>query len=185
MIDLRIQQQFGTIGLDITPFHYDLSITHADLEIQQKPAEISLQQPAATLEIDNTPARESLGYYGIAAQKQVNDQEAKEACDKGISRIVSEGDQFRDLSNKASVAKIVTKDDEPQQKKIQIACIRPIQITVTENPVECQVETGGVSVSATMGTIQGELQYGSAHAYMEQNPYIQFYTVGSIYDGSK
>ena len=34
----------------------------------QQLAEITLEQPAATLDINMTPARESLGYCGIAAE---------------------------------------------------------------------------------------------------------------------
>ncbi|KLU65883.1 hypothetical protein DEAC_c19190 [Desulfosporosinus acididurans] len=182
MIDLQIQQQFGQIGLTITPLQYNLTVNQADLELQQSPAEIFLQQPAATLEIDNTPARESLGYYGMAAEQQIAGQDAKRACEAGISRIVLEGDLFSNLSQKASVAKIVSDAAAPRQKKLQIACTQPIQISVTSQSVECQAQMGGVSVNVTPGTVEGEVQYGSVQAYMEQNPYIHFYTTGSVFD---
>ena len=56
----------------------------------QQPAAITLEQPAATLDINMTPARESLGYCGIAAQQRVFHQEALAASDAGIDRRVQE-----------------------------------------------------------------------------------------------
>jgi len=185
MIDLQVQQQFGRIGLKIIPFQYDLTFRPADLEIQQRSAELSLDQPAATLEIDYTPARESLGYCGIAAQQQVFNQEAKMTSDAGISRRVFEGEQFANISRKISVARIVTQAAEPQMKELKLVNIQPIQITVTDNPIRWKADTGGVSVNATLGSVHGEFQNGSVHSFMEQNPYIRIQAVGSIIDGQK
>ena len=185
MIDLQVQQQFGRIGLKITPFQYDLTIRPADFEIQQRPAELTLEQPAATLEIDYTPARESLGYCGIVAQERVFNQEAKATSNAGISRRVFEGNQFANISRKISVARIVTQVAVPREKDLQLVSTQPIQITVTNYPVYWKADTGGVSVNSTLGSVHGELQYGSVHSFMEQNPYIQFHAVGSIIDGHK
>jgi len=185
MIDLQVQQQFGRIGLKITPFKYDLTIQPADFEIQQRPAEITLEQPAATLEIDYTPARESLGFCGIAAQERVFDQDAKVTCDAGISRRVFEGAQFANISRKISVARIVTQAAEPRERDLQLVSTQPIRITVTNHPVNWNVNTGGVSVNSTLGSVHGYSQSGSVHSYMEQNAYIQFQAVGSIIDGQK
>ena len=185
MIDLQIQQQFGRIGLKITPFQYDLTIRPADFEVQQRPAVIDLEQPAATLEINYTPALESLGYCGIAAQQQVFNQEAKATCDAGIAKRVFEGEQFGNLANKATVARIVTQTSQPRKRDLQLVNIQPIQITVKENAVRWMADTGGVSVNSTLGSVHGEFQNGSVHSFMEQNPYIQFHAVGSIIDGQK
>jgi hypothetical protein len=185
MVELQVQQQFGQIGLKITPLQFNLDIRPADIEIHQRPAKITIEQPAATLEIDNTPARESLGYYGMAEQQRILVQEAQAACAEGITRRVLIGEQCANLSNKESLAKIVTKAAEPQQKRLQIVSSQPIQITVTPHPVEFNVNLGGVSADVTSGSVQGELQYGSVQVFMEQNPYIQIRAVGSIYDGQK
>lgn len=185
MIDLQVRQQFGRIGLKITPYEYDLATQPANLEIKQRPAEISLEQPAATLEIDYTPARESLGFCGIVAQERVFNQEAKATCGAGISRRVYEGEQFANISKKVSVARIVTQMAEPRQKELQLVGTQPIRITVMSHPVVWNANPGGVSVNSTPGSVQGEFQYGSIHSFMEQNPYIQFHAVGSIIDGQK
>jgi len=104
VIDLQVHQQFGRIGLNITPFQYNLTIRLPDLQVQQQPAEITLEQPAATLDINMTPARESLGYCGIVAQQRVFNQEALAASDAGIDRRVQEGNELGAIEKNITVA---------------------------------------------------------------------------------
>lgn len=182
MVDLQVQQQFGRIGLKITPFQFDLTIHPPDFQVQQQFATITLEQPAATLDINLTPARESLGYYGIAAQQRVFNQEVMAVSDAGIDRLVKEGNEFRAIEKKITVAQIVSRRLEPKDKHLKLVSIDPIQITIQENPVYWQVQTGGVHTDLTQGTVQGQFQYGSVHSYLEQEPYCRIQAVGSVID---
>jgi len=182
VIDLQVHQQFGRIGLKITPFQYDLTIRQPDLQVQQQPAVITLEQPAATLEINLTPARESLGYYGIDTLQRVFTQEAMATSDAGIDRRVQEGNELGAIEKRISVAQVVAQGMEPRDKHLELVSIAPIQITIQENPVYWQAQTGGVYTELTQGTVQGDLQYGSVHSYLEQEPMIQLQAVGSVID---
>lgn len=182
MINLQVQQQFGRIGLKITPFQYDLKIQPPDLQVQQNSAEISLEQPAATLEIDYTAARESMGYNGIAEQQRVFTQDAQATSDSGIERTVSEGWQFAEINKKVSLAKIVTNSREPKEKDLELVSIAPIKITIQPNNINWDAKPVGVAVDLKAGTVQGNLTSGSVHSYLEQEPYIRFHAVGTIYD---
>lgn len=182
MVDLQIQQQFGRIGLKITPFQYDLSIRSSDLQVQQQSAEILLEQPAAVLDINLTPALESLGYCGIATQQRVFNQEAMAASNTGIERRVREGKELGSIEKKISVGQVVAQSIEPGDKDLELVSIEPIRISVQENPIEWQVQTGSVHVDLVPGTVQGQFQYGSVHCYLEQEPGIQLRAVGSVFD---
>jgi hypothetical protein len=182
MIDLQVHQQFGRIGLNITPFQYDLTIRPPDLQVQQQPAEITLEQPAATLEINLTPARESLGYSGIDTLQRVFTQDAMAASNAGIDRRVQEGNELGAIEKRISVAQVVAQGMEPRDKHLELVSIAPIQITTQERPIGWQVQTGGVHIELTQGTVQGNLQYGSVHSYLEQEPKVQIETVGSVID---
>ena len=182
MIDLQVHQQFGRIGLNITPFQYDLSIRPPDLQVQQRPAEITLEQPAATLEINLTPARESLGYFGIDTLQRVFTQDAMDTSDAGIDRRVQEGNELGAIEKRISVAQVVAQGMEPRDKHLELISIAPIQITIQENPVNWQAQTGSVHTELTQGTVQGDLQYGSVHSYIEQEPKVQIQAVGSVLD---
>ena len=182
MIDLQVHQQFGRIGFNITPFQYDLTIRPPDLQVQQQPAAITLEQPAATLDINMAPARESLGYCGIAAQQRVFNQDALAASNAGIDRRVQEGNELGAIEKNITVAQIVSQGMEPIDKHLELVSIAPIQISIQENPIGWQAQTGGVHTDLTQGTVQGDLQYGSVHSYLEQEPNIQLQAVGSVID---
>jgi len=182
MIDLQVHQQFGRIGLNITPFQYDLTIRPPDLQVQQRPAEITLEQPAAILEINLTPARESLGYFGIDTLQRVFTQDATATSDAGIDRRVQEGNELGAIEKRISVAQVVAQGMEPRDKYLELVSIAPIQITIQENPVNWQAQNGSVHTELTQGTVQGDLQYGSVHSYIEQEPKVQIQAVGSVLD---
>lgn len=182
MIDLQVQQRFGRIGLKITPFQYDLRIQPPDLQVQQGSGEISLQQPAATLEIDYTAARESMGYNGLAEQQRVFAQDAKATADSGIERTVSEGWEFSKIDKRVSVAKIIAASRQPKEKDLELVSIAPIKITIQPNNINWEAKPGKVTVDLKEGTVQGNLTSGSVHSYLEQEPYLRFHAVGNIYD---
>lgn len=185
MIDLQVQQQFGMIGLDITSYKYDLSIQHPNLSVQQKSAEITLEQPAATLNIDLTPARESLGYCGIATQQKIFNEDAMRTSMNGILRRAREGDELKDISKKINVATIVTEKFKPHQKDLELVNIEPLQIKVTQNQVAWDAKIGGVSTQFQQGKINGEFEYGSVKSKIEINPYIQFHAIGTVFESKR
>lgn len=180
MIDLQIHQGFGQIGLKITPFQYNLTIKPPDLQVYQQPAQITLEQPAATLEINLTPARESLGYSGIATQQRVFNENAKAASDSGIERRVLEGNELGRIDQKISVAQVIDQSTKLAEKDLELVNIQPIQISIQSNPLRWEAQLGGVTVDLDLGTVHGELQYGSVHTYMAQEPYVQTRAVGSL-----
>jgi hypothetical protein len=182
MIDLQVQQQFGRIGLKITPCQDDLSIRPPDLQVQQRSANISLTQPAATLEIDYTSALESMGYNGIAEQQRVFTQDAKASADSGIERTVSEGYQFAKINKKVSLAKVLANSMKPKEKELELVSIAPIKITVQPNNINWDAKPVEVAVDLKPGTVQVNYTSGSVHSYLEQEPYIQLQAVGNIYD---
>lgn len=180
MIDLQIHQQFGRIGLKTIPLQYVLTIRPPELQVQQQPAAITLEQPAATLDINMTPARESLGYCGIAAQQRVFNQDASAAFNAGLERRVREGNELGAIEKKITVAQVVSQSMEPIDKHLELVSIAPIQITVQVNPIDMQIRVLAVSTDFTRGTIQGNLQYGTVQSYLEQEPYVQIQAVGSV-----
>ena len=182
MIDLQVHQQFGKIGLKITPFQLDLAIRPPNLQVQQQPAEITLEQPAAIIEINMTPARESIGYCGIVAQQRVFNQDAMADANAGIDRRVQEGNELGAIEKRISVAQLVAQSMESTEKHLELVSVEPIQISVQENPIDLQIQVMGVSRDFIQGTVQGDLHYGSVHSYLEQEPSVQLHAVGSVID---
>lgn len=182
MVDLQIRQQFGKIGLQITPLQYDLNIQPPNLEVKQKPAEITLEQPAATLEIDYTPARESLGYNGIAAQQRTFNQEALAESYKGIERRVREGDELGTIEKKIPIEQVIKEATEPKYRDLELVSIAPLVVHIEQHPIVWQAVPRNVRLFPVPGTVRGEFQYGQVKSYLEQKPFISLKAVGSIYD---
>lgn len=182
MVDLQIRQLFGKIGLQITPFQYDLNIQPPNLEVKQKFAQITMEQPAATLEIDYTPARESLGYNGIATQLRVFNQEAMATWDAGIERRVREGEELGSIEKKIPIAQVIKEATAFKDKELELVNIAPIEVHIEQSPLRWQAVPGNVQVFLVPGTVHGEFQYGQVRSYLEQTPSISLKAMGTIFD---
>jgi len=181
-VELRIDQQFGQIGLKYTPFQYNLDIRSADLQIDQTAAEIFSEQPAATLEIDYTLARESLGYMGIKAQMDNFVQEAKITQSAGVERRVAEGNELGSIEKGISIGDIAARATDSPEKELVLARTQPIRIDIQVNHPSWEVQQGGINGSFVPGDAQGDLTFGKVETYLEREPYINIYTVGNIID---
>lgn len=185
MVDLRINQQSGQIALKYTPLQYRLDIRQPDLKIEQKPAEIFSEQPAATIEIDYTPARESLGYVGITTQMKNFVEESKVEYLAGLERIVAEGNQLGSIEKEISVADVVKQATEPSEKELVLDQTKPVKVHVTVNPPRWGADVRGVTSSFTPGDVLGDLTFGKVNTYLEREPFIRMYTVGNVVDAKR
>lgn len=182
MITLNISQQFGQIGLRITPPQYDLKIQPPDLSVRQTPATITLEQPAAILNIDYTPAREAIGYAGIVDNQKQFDQLAEATYDEGIERRVREGREAASLKNHIPLKELFAENVRPKEKNLTLVPVPPIRITVQQQSIQWGAVMGGVSVQLTHGTVHGNLQYGQVKGYLEKDGGVQIQAVGTIWD---
>lgn len=182
MVVLLADQQFGKIGLKIEPFQHDLDISFPQVQINQRPAEFSLQQPAAILEINYTPARESLGYCGITTQLRLFNADAKATSEAGIERRVQEGNQLSRIDEKVSIGELVAYSLEPKERDLELVNIEPIKISFRTEPLRWNIELGGVTVNVAPGHVQGQFKYGKVDSYLEQKPYLKFRAVGQVFD---
>lgn len=182
MLELKVEQQFGQIGLMYTPLRYDLDIRPPDLTIEQKAAELSLEQPAAILEIDYTPARESLGYLGITSRMTSFVQDAKATHLAGLDRRVEQGRQLGAIEEQISIGEIAARSLEPVDKQLMLDKTQPVDIEVTTRQVNGDISPGGVTGSFTLGDVQSDLTYGRVNTYLERQPYVKIHTVGSAVD---
>ncbi|MDI6813084.1 MAG: DUF6470 family protein [Desulfitobacteriaceae bacterium] len=182
MVELQIQQQFGRTGIQQIPFQFKLDINPPDFEIRQKPATIVLEQPAAVIDIDFSPFRESLGYNGIDAQLRVFNEDAQATAQAGIERRVIEGNELGHIERKISLEQVVKEATDLRYKDLQLVSLASASIHIKQTPLRWNAEVGGVSVYATMGAVKSTFTYGQVRNVIEQPPYVQMHAVGAIYD---
>lgn len=169
MIDLQVHQQFGRIGLQISPYEFNLKIKPADFEVKQYPAQIEVEQPAAVLDIDYTAFRESLGYRNIEAQAEYFRQDSQQTCAQGIMRRAQQGEELSDLSKKISIAQIAEQSTQPKERNLQLVRLEPVKISVTTKDLQWRVDAGGVDIEFTPPDIQAEFRQGDVKVYIRNN----------------
>jgi hypothetical protein len=186
MVNLEITQQFARIGIQTQPFKFNLTIRPPDLSVKQTPAEISLHQPAATLEIDYSAFREALGFTGIVNNQRQFDQKAESDFVSGLSKRVQEGYQAAaSLGKHVSVSQLVTGGNtlnNPKERQLTVVSLPPIHISVQQHSLVWQVAPGGVSVNLAQGTVQSSFQYGHVRIYLEQPSQVKIRAIGTIWD---
>lgn len=182
MIDLRIDQQFGQIGLKTIPYEYALRIQPPNFEVRQNPATVKLETTQLTINIDYSPARESIGYRGIDVQMQTFVQEAREASGQGIERRVAEGKALGDIEKHITVQQIIAKALEPQLKDLELVAVAPIKIQVVPGRLLWKAEPAKVRGNFVPGDVEGNFRFGKIQVYLEREPYVRLKAVGSVFD---
>lgn len=181
MIELQLQHQLGQLGLNISPPQYDIKITNPDLQIQQKPPEVNIDQPAAILETNGYPARASIGIYNLEDLLRNQIQEAKQKASDGRDRIVADGDTLSDLSRGVTIGQLVEQYylNSPQ-KELTLSHIDSIQVKVQTAPVKIAVQPQAVVHNLNYGSVRGDLTLGTVKVYWDRPPKFEARAIGSL-----
>lgn len=182
MVNLQVQQQFGRIGLQTNPFAFNLRIKRAQLDIEQRSAQIVLENTPLQIDIDWSPYRESIGYRGIEAQQREFNEDAKAALEQGIERRAQDGDALGHIEKNVSIAQVVNNAMQPAAKDLELASIEPARFTVRPSSLTWSVELGGIVGTYAAGYVSTEFQYGKVQSYLEQKAAIELHAVGEVFD---
>jgi hypothetical protein len=186
MIDLKIHQQFGRIGLEIKDAKYDLGIKKPNLDLTQTPARIDMRRTDPSIEIDYSPMLESLGYGDIEYMNYKFVQEAQADYLTGLEKNVALGNTLAAIQNKLSLGEIIARFNEPREKDLMIQPLAPIRIISQPGTLHYQAELGGLSTKLEYGEVSiDNFTYPSVKAYLEQKPELRIEAVGQIVDQKK
>ena len=186
MIDLKISQQFGRIGLEKHDAQYELRQKRPNLDIKQTPADFSLETKEQELTIDYTPMLESLGYGGLESMTRSYVSKTQAEYLTNLGETIHEGYSIGAIEKEMSIGEIVFQNTAPQEKGVEIVPLPPINISY---------EPGSVSSNANLGGVEGYFDYGKVsienfvfpkvRVFLEQEPYIKIESVGQTIDLSK
>lgn len=183
MLDLRINQQFARIGLEITDAQYKLNHKKADFHIEQDQSYLAAETVSSDLEIDYTPRLESMGFgniwFMISDMRSKSDQSFQE----GLDKMIRMGRQISEIEKNPSIGNIVFEAVAPREPEVTIAATAPIKISYTPGDINFQAQTGEVNISAELGKVSmKDFIYPSVHAFLEQEPYLKIEVVGENID---
>ena len=183
MVEIQIKQKFGRIGLNIQPLDYDLKIQPAQLALKQKPAQMTLEQPAAIVEIDHTQYREVLGYRSIESQLKLFTSQAYRDYYSGLAETVAEGHKLGHIENNYTIGQIAKEASAFEEKRLSIAYLPFAQVSVTQQPINLDIQIGGVESNYYDGKVDVEVtQPWDVSPYWIQRPYIDIQSTGWAID---
>jgi hypothetical protein len=186
MIDLKISQQFGRLGLEIRDASYELNVVKPKLELRQKPAELHIKRTDPEFEIDYKPLLESLGYGDIGFITARFVQQAQEAYLQGVAKTVALGQDFAAIQHKTSIGDLVFKHTEPAEKELTLQPLTPLKPHFWPGTLQLAFVPGGVEAEAEYGKVSlDNFVFPSVRAYLEQKPELRIEAVGQIFDQKK
>lgn len=172
------------IQLQITNAQLGLTIQEPQQKLKQRPADMTIEQPAAEvsihttpgkLEMDSTQLRADVGMYTFtefarkAAEKGVQD------VLQGIARRVNDGNQIGDIVNGTTIGSI-----ERSKRKLDysvgmtyIPSFNATKIQYTPAKVDVQVQTNKPKINVQMNKPQHTYTPGKVDVALTQKPSVQ------------
>lgn len=189
MLDVRISQQFASIGLKISPAQYTLKQTKPELEVKQLPAQLDLAYTPPEVRIDYTAVREALGLGNINFVAKSFADAAKEDLLTDIEKRINIDEQIAFSLRKGkerTLGQIIFDSVQPSQRELVLIPLPPIDITYIPAQVKPEVRLGGVEIWAPFSQVKVEdFVFPSVDVYLEKEPYLKIETVGQIFDQRK
>lgn len=175
MEQIQIQQQFGQIGIKITPAKFDLAIKQPELDLSPNSAELSLHTEYPEVIVDLRQSFNTMGLQDIITLEKTEATEARKTVLSGIERRVADGEKMREPKG-PSVAKIAS-DSAPRmilKKELKLGLMpeTPPKISAKLGSVEGRYTPGALNGNYIRGTITGDFAWGRVNVYMEREPNI-------------
>lgn len=175
MKQIQIDQQFGQIGINITPPNMQLKITPPDIALDVKPADlrVRVEQPEVIIDL-----RESFNTMGLQDSLTLSRSiagEARQTVARGIERRVSEGEALGD-PHSDSVGRVLSASiaNAKPKKELVLGLMpeAPPKISARLGKLKGEYTPGQVNVRLNNADVVNQFTWGRVDVYMEREPYI-------------
>lgn len=174
MLQLRIDQQYAKIGLDIQKPVLNLQTTLPAVELDIKKPQLKMESKRPVLHIDQTKCfadagrRKPLDYAWYSADLARADVAQDTNC------IVGEGNLLGQIENGGSIEQLAAQsmDEEIDFNVTAIPKQRP-DIWFDLYPVKIELDRGTVDLQLQRGHVNTNFQWGKINAYLRQQNYIK------------
>ncbi len=183
MMDLRINQQFGLIGLGIKHPALQLMIRDPRLDLKVTPPELLIEQKLPQLEIDQTQCFIDMDRRPIMDFLHHVVGRARTAVVQNIAHTAGEGDMLGAIEKGIDIADIALMNSQ-QWKEFNVAAVpehRP-EIDVIIEDLDMALVPGDVAVNLVNGQVNGYLDWGRVKVFWRQEPFIDIEYLGRSVD---
>lgn len=180
------------IQLQINDIQMDYTIRAPEISISQRPADLSISQPAAIVDItakqgklyiDQSQAFSEAGLKPISEVNREYVQKGKQAVLSAIARNVQEGEQMLQSAGKGQpgqVFKQIAKQNDlvGPPKKINIQFIPSpgaVKINYVPGEFDIDIQAQKPQIDVKVNKPQIDLTYGTVQGTMTQRPSVEVY----------
>lgn len=174
MLQIRIDQQFAQIGLNITkPFlsmqikkpQIELNIEEPKLEIHSPRPKIYIDQRQCFADKDRRGIQDFMDYWtGIAKNKAI----------EATAAISSEGDMLAQIEKGITIEDLAAQAmDNMVDYNVTAVPKQPPKIEADVRPVEIKLHRGTVDLKLHRGRVEPNFQWGKVQVYIEQQNYLK------------
>lgn len=173
---LRIDQQFAKIGINVTNASVDIQQGAAQLSIQQPQAEINIRTRPGKLTIDQSQAFADLGQFPIGEAVRRDATEGFQKAKEGSKRRRHQGDMMMKIENGGDPLKAIAKQNAPRKAKpFNIGFIPSygsVKIHYQPGDVEINNRANKPIIDAMTTPVTQSYQRGNVDVYLKQKNYI-------------
>jgi hypothetical protein len=180
---LRINQQFGQIGLNIKQPSLDIKVHHPQLKLEINAPQLEIDQKPPQVEIDQTQCFADVGRRNPMEFSRYMAELSRLAGFEGIGRIAEEGDMLASIDQGINIADIALMNSQGQDE-FNVGAVpehRPV-IDVIIEPVHINVQPGNVVVRPMDGRVMSQLDWGQVGVNWQQKPGIDIEYIGGRFD---
>ncbi|MBL0385516.1 hypothetical protein JJB07_02540 [Tumebacillus sp. ITR2] len=176
---LRLELSHGNarIGVQSTPGKWDMQQPHADMEITQKPAVLTIDQGPGQLDLDLYTARRALGFKKTGDMLADVAGQTKQIVLEAIGRIVEDGNQMAAIQNHRNVvADLALEHQDLGPMPIQDVdpgSYNPVGIHYQPHETQLHWEVRGTEIHATPHAAITNYTPGKVDVYLDQKNWLQ------------
>lgn len=173
MLQIRIDQQYAQLGLDIKKPQISLQITKPQIELDIQKPELEMHSPRPRLHIDQRECFADMDKRTPAAFREYLTGIAKNKGFEAIEIISSEGDSLGHLENKITIEDLAAQVmDNMVDFNVTAVPKQPPKIEADVRPVEFNFRRGTVDLRLNRGRVENNFEWGKVNAYIRQQNYL-------------
>jgi hypothetical protein len=174
MLQIRIDQQYARIGLNIQEPFLELHTTHPKVELNTQKPELKMHSLRPKLYIDQSQCFADAGRRTPSEFTRYYADLAWQAGLQAIGEIAAEGDMLGQIEKGITIADIAaSKTYDMADFNMTTIPKQPPKIDWDIRPIEIEVIPGHLDLKYHPGTVEKHLQRGKVEVYIEQQNYLK------------
>jgi len=176
---LKIDQQFAKIGLDIKPSDFKVDQGKSNLQIIQEMGKLKLKSDIVEIKVNNYPAEYDLGYRNPGDAGKEFAQKGKEAYRQYLSKTSRDGDRLMRIEENTTITDLAVETTYSAPGELSLKWKRGPEIDVTKNNLEIDYQPQKPIFKSQINFTKVDLDWGKVNTRVKQYQDIDISLIGN------